>query len=64
MKNIKLPPVVAKIVPAPTEILREAVIVLAGVLIAAYVISRFPALKKFVGDASITVNDKQGNNLY
>jgi hypothetical protein len=62
--NIQLPAVVKKIVPAPTEILREAVIVLAGVLIASYVLSRFPALKKFVGDASITVNDKQGNNLY
>ena len=64
MKNIKLPPAVAKAIPGPTEMVREAIIVLAGVLIASYVLSRFPALKKFVGDASITVNDKQGNNLY
>jgi hypothetical protein len=62
--GIKLPPVVKAIVPAPTEMLREAIIVLAGVLIASYVLSRFPGLKKYVSDASITVNDKQGNNLF
>jgi hypothetical protein len=62
--NIKVPAIVTKIVPGPTAILRESIIVLGGVLIAAYVISRFPALKKFVTDASITVNDSKGNNLY
>lgn len=62
--NIKIPAIVKDIIPAPTAILRESIIVLGGVLIAAYVISRFPALKKFVTDASITVNDKQGNNYW
>lgn len=60
MKNIDI----KKIVPPPTAVLREALIVLGGVLIAAWVISRFPALKKFVSDASITVNDSQGNNIW
>jgi len=65
MKNtIQIPKFVKEIVPAPTALLRESIIVLGGVLIAAYVISRFPALKKFVGDASITVNDTKGNNYY
>jgi len=62
--NIKVPAIVKDIIPAPTAILRESIIVLGGVLIAAYIISRFPALKKFVADASITVNDKQGNNIW
>lgn len=64
MKNINLPPVIAKAIPGPTALVRETIIVLVGVLAAAYIISRFPALKKFVGDASITVNDSKGNNLY
>jgi len=62
--NIKVPAIVKQVVPAPTAIVRESIIVLGGVLIAAFVISRFPALKKFVADASITVNDSKGNNLY
>lgn len=55
---------IKKIIPPPTAVLREGLIVLGGVLIAAWIISRFPALKKFVSDASITVNDAQGNNLW
>ena len=62
--NIKIPKLVKDIAPAPTALVREAIIVLGGVLIAAYLINRFPALKKFVGDASITVNDTKGNNYY
>lgn len=62
--NIQVPAIVKRVIPAPTDIVRESLIVLGGVLIAAYVISRFPALKKFVTDASITVNDSKGNNLY
>lgn len=62
--SIKVPAFVKQVVPAPTAIVRESIIVLGGVLIAAFVISRFPALKKFVSDASITVNDSKGNNFY
>jgi hypothetical protein len=53
-----------EIIPPPASVLREGLIVLGGVLIAAYVISRFPQLKKFVVDNSLTVNDAQGNNIY
>lgn len=61
---IKVPAIVKAVIPTPTAVVREGIIVLGGVLIAAYVISRFPALKKFVASASITVDDKQGNNIW
>lgn len=44
-----------KIIPTAPEIMREALIVLGGVLIAAFVLSRCPALKKFVTSNSVTV---------
>jgi hypothetical protein len=55
---------IKEIIPPPASVLREGLIVLGGILIAAYVISRFPNLKKFVVDNSLTVNDAQGNNIY
>jgi hypothetical protein len=61
---MKIPPVIKEIIPSGPQILREGLIVLGGVLIAAWVISRFPKVKKFVSDASITVNDARGTNLY
>jgi hypothetical protein len=57
-------PNLKKIIPPPTSVLREGLIVLGGVLLAAWVISRFPKLKAFVSGASITVNDGNGNNYY
>lgn len=57
-------PSLKEIIPTGPQVAREALIVLGGVLIAAWILSRFPALKKFVTDASITVNDSHGNNLY
>ena len=62
--DMALPKSIAAIIPTGPQVAREAVIVLAGVLIAAFIISRFPALKKFVGDASITVNDANGNTYW
>jgi preprotein translocase subunit SecE len=53
-----------KIIPTGPEVLREALIVLGGVIIASLVISRVPWLKELVTGASITVNDKQGNNIW
>jgi hypothetical protein len=53
-----------KIIPAPVSVLREGLIVLGGVLLAAWVLSRFPALQSFVRASSITVDDKAGNNLF
>ena len=55
---------IKKVIPPPTSVLREGLIVLGGVLIAAWVLSRFPQLQKFVRDSSITVDDKNGNNLF
>ncbi|MFC4932945.1 hypothetical protein [Massilia sp. GCM10023247] len=52
------------IIPPPVSVLREGLIVLGGILIAAYVISRFPKLKSFVVENSVTVNDSQGNNIW
>jgi hypothetical protein len=43
---------------------REALIVLGGVLIAAWVLSKFPALQQFVASNSVTVKDGNGNTLW
>ncbi|WP_426078857.1 hypothetical protein [Janthinobacterium sp. PSPC3-1] len=52
------------IIPTGPQVAREALIVLGGVLIAAFILSRFPKLQKFVSDNSLTVKDTAGNNLY
>lgn len=44
-----------KIVPTVPEVMREALIVLGGVLIASWVLSRFPAVKAFVTSNSVTI---------
>lgn len=54
----------SKIIPTGPEVAREAIVVLAGVLIAAFILSRFPGLQKFVNDNSVTVKDGSGNVLY
>jgi len=45
-------------------VLREGLIVLGGILIAAYVISRFPAVQKFVLANSVTVKTEDGQVLF
>lgn len=60
-KNVEI---IKKIVPSGPEVLREALIVLGGVIIASLVISRIPWLKNLVSGASITVNDSKGNNIW
>lgn len=54
----------SKIIPEPSAVIREGLIVLGGVLIAAFVLSRFPKLKAFVASNSIQVTDSQNNNLW
>jgi hypothetical protein len=54
---------VKSIVPTGPEVLREALIVLGGVVIASLVISRIPWLKELVTGASITVKDTSGNQI-
>ncbi|MFZ4878434.1 hypothetical protein ACL9RI_25390 [Janthinobacterium sp. Mn2066] len=52
------------IIPTGPQVAREALIVLGGVLIAAFILSRFPKLQSFVSQNSLTVKDGQGNILY
>lgn len=49
-----------EIIPSPAAVLREGLIVIGGVLIAAYVISKFPKVQKFVQDSSVTVKGSDG----
>jgi hypothetical protein len=53
-----------EIIPPPVAVLREGVIVLGGLLIAAYVISRFPKLQAFVTGNSLTVKTDKGDIIY
>jgi len=53
-----------KIIPEPTAILREGLIVLGGVLIAAWVLSKFPSLQQFVASNSVTVKNSDGATLW
>lgn len=52
---------VKAMIPSPVEVGREALIVLGGVPLAAFILSRLPKLSKFVTDQSITVKDATGN---
>ncbi|WP_454774883.1 hypothetical protein [Janthinobacterium tructae] len=54
----------SKIIPTGPEVAREALIVLGGVLIAALILSRFPALQKFVSQNSLTVKADDGSTLF
>ena len=54
----------SKIIPTGPEVAREALIVLGVVLIAALILSRFPALQKFVSQNSLTVKADDGSTLY
>jgi len=64
MKSPKIPKVISEIIPPPTAVLREGLIVLGGVLIAAYVISKFPSVQKFVMANSVKVETKDGEVLF
>lgn len=52
---------IKQIIPPWHSVAREGLIVLGGILIAAYIISRFPRLKSFVSDNSVTLKDDGGN---
>jgi hypothetical protein len=55
---------IKKIIPEPTAVLREGIIVLGGLLIAAWVLSKFPTLQQFVVSNSLTVKNDNGATLY
>lgn len=61
---MKIPSAVKQVIPTGPQVAREALIVLGGVLIAAFVISRFPKLQKFVMANSVTVKSEDGNVLF
>jgi hypothetical protein len=52
------------VIPSVTQVAREGLIVLGGVLIAAFILSRFPQLRDWVASQSITVKDPNNNILY
>ena len=52
------------IIPTGPHVAREALIVLGGMLLAAFILSRFPKLQKFVTDNSLAVKDDKGNTLF
>lgn len=55
---------IKQIIPSPVAVAREGLIVLGGVLIAAFILSRFPRLREWVGGQSITVRDPNNNVLW
>jgi hypothetical protein len=59
-----VPVVLKKIIPTGPEVAREAIIVLGGILIAAFILSRFPRLREWVASQSVTLKDGQGNTLW
>jgi hypothetical protein len=46
-----------QIMPTVPEVLREALIVVSGVLVASWVLSQFPALKDYVTANSVTLHE-------
>jgi hypothetical protein len=53
-----------KILPSVPDVARETLLVLAGTVLAAYIISRIPDLQKFVFSNSVTVRDGTGKPLF
>jgi hypothetical protein len=55
---------ISEFIPSGKVVVRETIVVLASILIAAWVISRFPKVKAFVKANSVTVNDQTGNTIF
>ncbi len=53
-----------EILPTPQRLALEVLIVAGGVLGAAFLISRFPALQKFVQQNSVVVKDGDGKVIF
>lgn len=53
-----------KVLPEPSAIVREAIIVIGGLALAAFVISRIPQLQRFIQNQSITLKDQRGEVLF
>ena len=52
-----------KFIPTLPELTREVLIVLVGLVGAAFILSRFPALRDFVTGNSLTIKDTSGKTL-
>ncbi|MBC3930363.1 hypothetical protein [Undibacterium curvum] len=55
---------IKNVMPPATSIVREGLITLGGILLAAFIISRWPQAKKFVESNSLTVKDQAGNTIF
>ena len=55
---------ISKFLPSAPAVSREVLVVLAGTVLAAYIISRVPALQQFVLSSSVTVKDGGGKTLW
>lgn len=55
---------IEKVIPPWHLVAREGLIVLGGIVIAAFVISRFPKLQQFVQENSLTLKDSNGNVIW
>jgi hypothetical protein len=53
-----------KYIPTAPEVVREGLITLGSILVAAFIISRFPTVRAFVAANSVTVKDQNGTVLY
>ncbi len=61
MANLKVN--LSKIIPTGPELAREGLIVLGGILLAAFILSRFPRLRDWVGAQSLVIKDSKNNTL-
>lgn len=53
------------IIPTPTEVARETLILIGGVICAALILSRFPGLKSWIADqGTVVLKDEQGRVLW
>jgi hypothetical protein len=53
-----------EMLPTPERMVLEVIIVTAGVLGAAFLISRFPAIQRFVQASAVTVKTEAGEILF
>ena len=54
---------ITDLLPTPQKLAQETVVALASVIIAAWIISRFPSVKAFIKANSLTVDDQTGNTI-
>jgi hypothetical protein len=52
------------IIPSAPEVTKQGLTILGGVLLAAFILSRFPAIRDWVAGQSISVKDNSNKTLY